>query len=373
MKRNFLLFLILFAFGVVNNCLALNEEIVSAKGVILNSEIKKVEATEIDYRLNDSFLPEFYEEQILEVKILSGQDKNKVVNIVNRLFQNPFDIQPKKGDKVFLYGSLVDGEREYAVRGFWHLDSIIIWTLLFFVLVLLLGKSKGLKSFLTLILSLLIIFFLYIPLISKGFSPVLVAVLISIGVSFLTLPIIHGFSFKALVSIVGTLGGVGGACFFLFLFNNFSHLNGLGTEEMRFLVSSNFDVNFQGILFSGIIIGALGAIMDVAVSIASGVNEIRKHKPNINYKDLVRSGIEIGKDIMGSMLNTLVFAYIGTSVALVLMISHNGVGVTEFLNYDFVAEEIIRSIIGSMGLLVTIPITAIVAGFSHRFCKEETC
>ncbi|MCK5461344.1 YibE/F family protein [Candidatus Gracilibacteria bacterium] len=354
-----------------HNCLAFNEEIISAKGIILEVETITKSAEEADLRMNDSILSDYYEEQKLKVKILSNRDKGKIVNIINDLNQNPFDIKIKKGDKVFLYGNSINGEMKYYVRDFWHLDSLIFWITLFFILVILLGKSQGLKSLLTLVISLFIIFAIYIPLILKGVNPIQVAILISLAVSCLTLPIIHGFSLKAAISIIGTVGGIFVASFFSFLVSYFSHLNGLGTEDMRLFAASNSDLNFRGILFSGIIIGALGAIMDVAVSISSGLQEIKQHKPTICFKELVISGMNIGKDIMGSMLNTLIFAYIGTSIAVVLIISQNKTGIMEFLNYDFVAEEIIRSIVGSIGLLAAIPITAITAGLMHKLITKK--
>ena len=162
------------------------------------------------------------------------------------------------------------------------------------------------------------------------------------------------------------LGAILIATIFSLLINNFSHLNGLGTEDMRIFAINNPNFNFQGILFAGIIIGALGAIMDVAVSISSGLQEVRNHKPNIGFQELLSSGMNIGRDIMGSMLNTLIFAYVGVSIAIILIISQNGIGLIEFLNYGFVTEEIVRSLIGSLGLLATIPVTALAAGLIQK-------
>ena len=369
-SRKIILFIVFFlATAFFFDCLAFQgePEIISAKGIILDVETKTKVTKEMDFMMNNVEPSQYYEEQNLKVQILSGQDKDKTVNIINDLRHNPFDLDVREGDKVFLYGENISGSMEYYVRDFWHLDSLLVWIVLFFALVILLGKSQGLKSLFTLGVSLIIIFTIFIPSVQKGANPLQVAVLISLVISCLTLPIIHGFSKKALVSVIGTCGGILTAVIFSLLVNHFSHLNGLGTEDMRIFAISNPNFNFQGILFAGILIGALGAIMDVAVSISSGLQEIRNHKPNIDFKELIVSGMNIGKDIMGSMLNTLIFAYVGASIAVILIISQNGVGLMEFLNYGFVTEEIVRSLIGSLGLLATIPITAVTAGFIHKF------
>ena len=372
MSKIFLTIITCFSIIFPLNCLAFEEEVISAKGVVLEVETKIKPAEEMDFMMNDAVFIDSYEEQKLKVKILSNQDKGKIVNIINNLEHSPFDIKVKKGDKIFLYGNNLDGEMKYYVRDFWHLDSLIFWVIFFFVLVILLGKYKGLKLLFTLIVSLLLIFLIYIPSVQQGANSLQIAIIISLAVTCLTLPVLYGFSSKALVPIMGTFGGILVASVFSFLVGHFSHLNGLGTEDMRLFAASNPDLNFQGILFSGIIIGALGAIMDVAVSISSGLQEIKQHKPTIGFKELVISGINIGKDIMGSMLNTLIFAYVGTSIAVVLLISQSGIGIMEFLNYGFIAEEIIRSIVGSIGLLATIPITAISAGLIHRLKSQKS-
>lgn len=368
---------IIFCFFVIQplNCLASQEvmEIISAKGVVLKVEKTVKPADGADFIMNNTTSSLInYEEQKLQIKILSGQDKNKIVIITNDLRHNPFDLKAKEGNKVFLYGENINNETKYYVRDFWHLDSLIFLVILFFILVLWLGRFQGIKSLFALSISLVIIFSVFIPLVQKGINPLNVAVLVSLIVSCLTLPIVHGFSLKALVSVTGTCGGVLTAVIFSLLINYFFQLNGLGTEDMRIFAVSNPDFNFQGILFAGIIVGALGAIMDVAVSISSGLQEIRKHKPNIGFRELIASGMNIGRDIMGSMLNTLIFAYVGTSIAVILIISQNGVGLMEFLNYGFVVEEIIRSLIGSLGLLATIPITAIAAGFIHDLNSKNS-
>ena len=355
------------------NCLAIAklEQTNFAKGLVLDVKISTETEKEIDFMMNQESNLTQFEEQKVKVKILNNKNIGKIIHITNDLKHNPFDIKVKKGDKVFLYTENFNNKTEYYIQDFWHLDYLLFWLIFFFLIIILLGQYQGLKTIITLFISLFIIFIIFIPALNKGASPLFTAGLISLGVSSVTLPLIHDFSLKALVSIIGTLGGVFTALFFSFLIGYFSHFNGLGTEDMRILAINNPDFNFQGILFAGIIIGALGAIMDIAVSISSGLQEIRQHQPKISFNELFRSGMNIGKDIMGSMLNTLIFAYVGTSLAMILIISQNKISIIEFLNYGFVTEEIIRAIIGSIGLLATIPITAISAGGIYVFFQKK--
>lgn len=336
----------------------------SAKGLVLEVQntTKAAEKTDFIWQGGD----QNYVEQALKVKILSGADQGKVVEILNHSTASPLDILVAKGDKVFLYIENFGPQQKYFIRDFWHLDNLIFWLIVFLALVILLGKSQGCKALLALALSLLLIFGIFIPLVVQGASPLPLAVLIAFAVSCLTLPIIYGFSWQALIAILGTLGGILTAVIFALFINHFAHLTGLGAEDVRIFAVQNPNFNFQGLLLAGIILGALGAIMDVAVSIAAGLQEIKAHKPQISFKELVASGLKIGRAILGSMLNTLVFAYVGASLIIILLVIQNQIGLLEFLNYGFVVEEIVRTLIGSIGLLATIPLTALAAGFFYQ-------
>jgi len=356
-----ILFLVIFA---PQTCMASEAVITHVKGVALEVSTSNSDISSDDVSWLGS--GDTQETQNIKTKVLSGKDENKIIEIVNQLDGSPFDINVEKGDKLFLYSYTRDGVTEYSIRDIWHLDMLIFWSIILFVLVLILGKWQGFKSLFTLGVSLFLIFSIFIPRIRAGSSPIITAVIISLIVSIITLPLIHGFSRKAVVSIIGTIGGISVAYLFSEVIMSLSKINGLGSESIRLFAIDNSNYNFEGILFAGIIIGALGAIMDVAVSISSGLQEVRLHNPNIKYKELIFSGMNIGRDIMGSMLNTLIFAYVGASIATILIISQNDISMMEFLNYDFVVEEIIRAIIGSIGLVATIPLTSVIAGLLHK-------
>jgi len=157
----------------------------------------------------------------------------------------------------------------------------------------------------------------------------------------------------------------GGIAFFV---GSLASLTGLGDEEAQMLMYIPQQVNFdfKGILFAGIIIGALGAVMDVGMSIASSMREVEAAKPEITTKDLIRSGMNVGRDIMGTMSNTLILAYTGGSLQLMLLFMAHDFSLTEVINWDMIASEVVRALAGSIGLIFTIPLTAMVAGTIGR-------
>lgn len=291
--------------------------------------------------------------------IKSGPDKGTVLGI-----SPSEEISVAQGDKVLLYASAnpeTESLYSYYVSDYYHLDALIWILVIFAAITLLIGGKKGFKALYSLALSLLMIFGVLIPFVKAGYDPVMVSVIIGIITALFTIHIIQGINRTSFVAFTGTAGGLIFAAAVAFIAIKTAHLTGLSTEDSRLLSVYWPDLKFQGLLLSGIIIGALGAIMDVSISISSALSEIKKHKPGIKSGELWQSGINIGKDIMGSMMNTLIFAYVGTSLSIIMLFYGSGTSLVEILNYGFVSEEIARSLIGSFALLATIPITAAVA------------
>jgi uncharacterized membrane protein len=181
----------------------------------------------------------------------------------------------------------------------------------------------------------------------------------------LTLPIIIGFKRKTLVAALGTVSGIIISAILVLLVGYLSRVTGLGDETTRLATASFVDLNFKNLFYGGVIVGSLGAIMDVAVSIASSQQEVKKSTEDMSRKKLVSSGLNVGRDIFASMLNTLLFAYIGVSFSLILLLSESGVSIPEILNTGFISEEIVRSIIGVFGILLVIPLTALFGGYFY--------
>ena len=301
----------------------------------------------------------------VDVTIKSGPEKNTETTIINQLTGSIYDIPVEKGDKVLLYASsdpTQEGEIEYYISDYYHLDALI-WILVVFIgLALTLGGKSGLKALFSLGLSLVMIFGVLIPLAKIGYNPIMLAIVIGIITALFAIHIIQGINLSSMTAFAGTAGGLIFAGIIAVIAAKIANLTGLSTEDSRLLAVYWPDLKFQGLLLSGIMIGALGAIMDVAVSISASLIELKKHKPKISASELFASGISVGKNIMGSMINTLVFAYVGTSLTIIMLFYGSNTSLIEILNYGFISEEIARSLVGSFGLLITIPLTAVVGG-----------
>jgi uncharacterized membrane protein len=305
-------------------------------------------------------------QQELTLKILNSKLADQEFKIINEITSNPVDIKLADNDKILVsIEEYPDNNYKIYITGHYRLNGILLLIGLFILLLIILGGKQGFKTVISLILSIILIFKVLIPQTLAGTNPVLIALIISIAIAIITLFLIAGFNKKSFIAILGTLGGLIIAIIVSYIFAKLTYLNGLSTEEARTLFYKFPEINPQGIFFSGIIIAALGAVMDVAMSIASSLTEIKTAKPEISFSQLFKSGINVGKDIMGTMSNTLIFAYVGVSLPLLLLFAEFGDNYTNFINLDFIADEIIRSIGGSIGLITVVPITALLAAFLY--------
>ena len=183
-----------------------------------------------------------------------------------------------------------------------------------------------------------------------------------------TIFVVSGRNRKTITAILGTVGGVLSAALIALLIGQWAKLTGLGNEEAQLLayVPQFRQLDYKGLLFAGIIIGALGAVMDVAMSIASSMSEIEQIHPKISNKELFKSGMNVGRDIMGSMSNTLILAYVGSSIQVLLLFYSFNVSTYAIINMDHMASEIIRAMAGSIGLVLAIPITALIYTYNRK-------
>jgi uncharacterized membrane protein len=313
--------------------------------------------------------------QIVTVKVLEGKHRNLLVDIKHiPMGMAGIEMVIKAGDKLILYvdenpspAESPDGAALFAIADYSR-DTPAYWIIaLFIIFILALAKFKGFKALVGLIITILLVMFVLLPLTLKGFSPVLLSILITIIVSIITFLLIAGISKKALSAIAGTILGVIFAAVISVFFGHFMHLSGLASEEAKMLIySMNIKINFVGLLFSGIIIGALGAIMDVSMCISSSIDEVRKVHPEANWNNLFRSGVAVGQDIIGTMANTLILAYTGSSLPLLLLFFSNQISFSKVINLELVATEILRAMAGSIGLAACIPITAAIAAFLYN-------
>ncbi len=240
---------------------------------------------------------------------------------------------------------------------------------------IIIGGKKGLKSVITLAITGVMVLKVLIPLVIQGFDPVVVSSIICMFAIVVNLVIIGGKNEKTLAAIIGTSGGVLIAGIITMFSNSIIRVNGLTDDQMQSIIytaqNSNFD--FQGLLFAGIIMGALGAVMDVSISIASSVKEIEDAKPDITVRELIKSGMNVGKDIMGTMANTLILAYVGGAMYIMIMVSSYSysTSITTAIDQDVIASEILKALAGSIGLILAIPITTVAAALLVKRHREK--
>jgi len=319
--------------------------------------------------------------QQVTLQILSGKFKGRVVDVEHMASGGMMgqDLLLARGDRVMVYvdenpplAESLDGSPLFNVADFCR-DTPIFWLAFFYALLLIVvGGIKGFKSLLSLIITIALIFLIFFPLTLWGFDPLWVSVFIAGAVSLIVFRIIGGKTVKALSAAIGTILGVAIAGILACVVGKMVHLTGLSSEESKILLYSlDFKINYQGLLFGSILIGALGAVMDIGMSIASSIDEVRKVYPEANFKNLFNAGMNVGRDIMGTMSNTLILAYTGSTLPLLLLLVAGNIPFSKIINLEMIASELVRALAGSIGLILCIPITAVVSAFMYTEFRKK--
>lgn len=300
----------------------------------------------------------------VKIKLTSGAQAGQEVNSINYKTGRPgFDIDAKVGDKIIVAVTDDRGQKLYNVADFDRQNYQYLLLAIFAACLIVFGGKIGLKSVFVIAFSILLIFYgMVSQILSSNWNIILLTLVVSAIITIVTQVTICGWNAKAWSAILGTIGGVVIAGALASGFISLMHLTGLESEEAMMLKATFLsNVNFSDVLFAGIVLGALGAVMDVAISISSAQNEIKISCPHFGFKELFKAGLNVGRDIMGTMSNTLILAYAGSSLPLVLLIfSQSNISVERIMNLNMIATEISRALIGSIGLICSIPITAFI-------------
>lgn len=338
---------------------------------IIRAKILEVPLDETKEIRNDIPIESDRRYQHLRIIITSGNHKGEKYTVQNLIeMVNPYKLIFKKNQSMLLRmmedkdGKIVNLQVYERVRDKYIYFSIAI----FLIFLIMIGGKNGIKSILALVFTGLAIGFILIPLILKGYNPVIISTITCTITTVVSLLLIMGKNKKMISALLGTVTGLIISGIMVFIVGNLATLTGLGNESAQLLayLPKNMKLDFKGILYAGIIIGALGAIMDVTVSISSAMWEIEEVHPKIKTKDLLKSGLNVGRDIMGSMSNTLILAYAGGSIHLILLFNAYNLKLIEVMNMDLIASEIIRAVAGSIGLVSAIPLTALFATYFRK-------
>lgn len=308
--------------------------------------------------------------QIVTVKILTGDYKNQTRDILNILTDNPaYNIPLQKGNKVILHLEEDEDNLNFYIADIKRDTSMMFFAGLFCAILIAIGRKKGIFSLISIIATVGLIFTVMVPIILTGFCPIIAAIFVGILSTIITIYLVGGFNAKSTSAIFGTSISLIFAGILSVLTIIFANLTGFAGEENIFLYSVRPDLSFKGILVASMIIASLGALMDTAVSIASTINEIHETDKSLDVIQLFKSGMNVGKDIIGTMSNTLILVYLGASLPLVLLA--NNIDVQKFFNLNQVATEILSALVGSTAILACVPITAIISAYLIKKKKEN--
>jgi uncharacterized membrane protein len=302
--------------------------------------------------------------QVARVELLEGEYQGILMEMDygrRGVLANATYLQP--GDKVLVtVGTRPDGVLTVYFVDFVRSDLLLWLTAIFVVVILLISRWKGLRSLLSMAFSLLVIIGYIIPHILAGEDPLWVSIVGSVILLGVTLYLTYGWTLKthsAVVSMIfvllitGTLAG---------LSVSFTRLTGSGDENALFLLQMlNTQINLRGLLLGGMIIGALGVLDDLVTTQASAVFELHHANPALGFRRLFQSAMRIGQDHVAATVNTLVLAYAGAALPMLLMFSLGRGNYGFLVNFEFIAEEIVRTLVGSLGLVTAVPLTTVIA------------
>ncbi|MGB0120913.1 MAG: YibE/F family protein [Solirubrobacterales bacterium] len=313
-----------------------------------------------------------------EVEITSGAEEGKVVDVTlssggpvpdydigNKVRVNRVEFTPDQ------FSSPGVPRVQYTVFDFERRAPLLVLFLIFAALVIAFGRLRGALSLVGLGLSLAVVLVFIVPAILDGSSPLAVAIVGSMAVMLLSISLAHGVGPKSLAAIVGTGFSLLLVGLIAVIATNAIHLTGMATEETTTLALTDDSISLSGLLIAGMIIGALGVLDDVTISQASTVFAIRSADPDQGFVDLYRRAIDVGRDHVSATVNTLVLAYVGSSLPILLIFGSGSLGLVEAFNLEIISKEIVAMLVGSIGLIAAVPITTALAALMARSMSDE--
>ena len=332
----------------------------STDGYYVKSEVTQIlEVIPIEDELGDND----GENIRFEAEIVSGANKGKFITAV-KTYDTFVDTEKNSlevGEKVILFSTELTIEQDWIFLAYARSDVLIIFGLVFIGALLLFGQMKGFHTIVSLTYTCLAIFAVLIPAIINGQNIYLWSIVTCTFITVMTLVLISEADKKSISAIFGCLGGVFLAGLLTIIMDGFLHMTGVVSEESVYLLSLSSEIDLKAVMFGAILIGAIGAIMDVAMSISSSLFELSEQIAMPTFGSLFKSGMTIGKDIMGTMANTLILAYIGSSLALILLLVAYNTPLLYLFNRELIVVEVLQALVGSFGLLFAIPFTSLVS------------
>ena len=303
-------------------------------------------------------------EQLLLVTVRSGDYKGQqmqVYNYVGPLYGGPL----KVGDRAtVLISTYSDGTVNATVYEFDRLLPLCIVLVLFIAAAVAVGGRTGVKSLVALAVTLVCLFGVLLPSLMKGANTLLMTFIVCAYVAVVSLTIVGGVRKKTVCAMLGAVAGTALALLFGLLAQGLTRIDGLRIDDVEPLLQlrqTGTPIGLRGLLVGGIVISALGAVMDVTMGIASSLSEVHAANPELSRRELFRSGMNIGQDAMGTMANTLILAFAGSSLNTLLLFQIFDYPMIQIFNADSIAIEIIRGVAGTIGIILTVPLVALLS------------
>lgn len=323
---------------------------------------------------NESTKNRYIGTQEIQVRFSDGQNKGDSIILTNSV-TTTHNIYVTEGQRVVIKADRPDNaEPYYTVYNYDRTPGIILIIVIFVLLMALVGKTKGIKSVAGLAFILLFICIFLIPMIYQGYSPILMCILTVILTVTTSMFLLNGFSKKTLVSIISAITGVVISAVFFAIFSKVLHLTGYNLEDAEelILIQQNTGLQIEQLLFIGVLIASLGAIMDMTISVASPLFEMKKYKKEMTVKELFRSGMDMGSDMIGTMCETLILAFSGTGITTLLVVVSYGTQIDQFLSSDYIVIEIAHSLTGAVAVILTVPLTSLLCALTAgKTVKEQ--
>lgn len=304
--------------------------------------------------------------QRIKAEILEGKAEGQVVEIENYITIGQCVIL-EEGSDFIACADIPEGVApRFSVYNYDRSFGIYFIIALFVVIVTVIGRKRGLLSCLGLVFTLCMVVCYMVPALFEGentFFVTLLTIFISTVVSCFC---IGGLGIKTSSNILNTLLGVGAACLAYFIFTCILKIGESAIEEVEMLslISNNTGLEIGGILYAGVAISSLGAVMDVAVSMGASLYEIKMHKNDVSFKEMFKSGMNIGRDMIGTMTNTLILAFAGGTLATLVVFMSYGIQFDQLMSSNFIAAEIAGGIAGSIGIVLTVPLSALTCSYT---------
>ena len=347
---------------------------VTAQEKIVKQEFYKAKVTAITKEGTKNIGGKENAYQLLDLRILDKPLANTLVHVeYGGIFSITEDQKTRVGDTVILTKTTDQkGKPHYSITDRYRLDKILFIALAFVAAVIFFAGKRGVGSIIGMGISLAVIVLFIIPQILNGADPLGVSILGCIVILVTTIYLAHGFSQRTTIAVVATALSLFLTGIFAAIFVKLALLSGLGSEDTYILQQSyTHPINFHGLLLGGILIGALGVLDDVTTTQTAAVYELAETDKKLTVPDLIKKGLRIGKEHIVSVVNTLVLAYAGASIGififLVLATREHIQPLWVIVNSEVITEEIIRTLAGSMGLILAVPLTTVLAAFFSRY------